>query len=46
MRRCAEIMLDEAKRALHRRQIEEITFVLFDQAAYDAFKDAYDALGD
>lgn len=46
MRRCAEIMLDEAKRALHRRQIESIIFVLFDQAAYDAFKDAHDALGD
>jgi O-acetyl-ADP-ribose deacetylase len=46
MRRCAEIMMDEARRAVQRGKIEKVMFVLFDKAAYDAFEDAYDAVAD
>ncbi len=46
MRRCAEIMMDEARRALHRRNLDKITFVLYDQPAFDAFKEAHDAVAD
>lgn len=46
MRRCAEIMMDEARRTIQRGKIDKIMFVLVDQAAYDAFKDAYAAIAD
>lgn len=46
MRRCAEVMMDEARRALHRNSIDRVMFVLYDQPAYEAFKDAYDAVGE
>jgi len=45
VRRCAEIMMDETLRALNDSAVEKVTFVLFDQTAYDAFKEAYDAVG-
>jgi O-acetyl-ADP-ribose deacetylase (regulator of RNase III) len=45
MRRCAEILMDEAKRALMGRGIEKVTFVLFDRPAYEAFVEAHGALG-
>ena len=46
MRRCAEILMNEAALALRRKALEEVHFYLFDQAAYDAFTEAYSALGD
>jgi O-acetyl-ADP-ribose deacetylase len=46
MRRCAEVMMDEARRTLHRNKIDKVAFVLFDKAAFDAFKDAYDGVGE
>jgi O-acetyl-ADP-ribose deacetylase len=46
MRRCAEIMMDEARRTIQKGKIEKIMFVLFDKPAYDAFKEAYDAVAD
>lgn len=45
MRRCAEILMDEAKRALMGQGIEKVTFVLLDKPAYDAFVEAHSALG-
>jgi len=46
IRRCAEIMMDEAIRALQAGAVEAITFVLYDKTAYGAFEEAYDAVGD
>ncbi len=46
MRRCAEILMDETKRALLRGNLEKVIFVLFDEGAYNAFAEACAALGD
>ena len=40
LRRCAEIMMDEAARALKAGYVEQVQFYLFDQSAYDAFREA------
>jgi O-acetyl-ADP-ribose deacetylase (regulator of RNase III) len=46
VRRCAEILMNEAVLALRRRIIREVRFYLHDQVAYDAFMEAYRALGE
>ena len=46
VRQCAEIMMNETIRALRNGLVEDVTFVLFDQTAYDAFREAADAAGD
>jgi O-acetyl-ADP-ribose deacetylase (regulator of RNase III) len=46
IRQCAEIMMDEAIRALQAGAVQEITFVLYDKMAFEAFEEAYDAVGD
>ncbi|MCD6405710.1 MAG: macro domain-containing protein [Planctomycetes bacterium] len=46
IRRCAEILMNEAALTLKRQAVEKVSFYLFDQVAYDAFRDAYAALGD
>jgi O-acetyl-ADP-ribose deacetylase (regulator of RNase III) len=45
MRRCAEIMLQEARRHLEgETSLREVRFVLYDQTAYDVFREALAAL--
>lgn len=46
VRRCAEILMNEAVQALRRKDVQRIEFHLFDQTSYDAFIEAYRALGD
>jgi O-acetyl-ADP-ribose deacetylase (regulator of RNase III) len=46
IRQCAEIMMDETIRALQIHSVEKVEFHLFDATAYDAFQEAYEAIGD
>jgi len=46
IRQCAEIMMGETIRALHANAVEKVAFYLFDQMTYDAFREAYEAIGD
>jgi len=46
VRRCAEILMNEAAQALRRKEVQQVQFYLIDQTAYDAFIEAYRALGD
>ena len=46
IRRCAEILMNEAALAIKKGKIGEVQFFLFDRVAYDAFMEAYGALGD
>ncbi len=46
VRRCAEIIMNEVAQALRRRAVKKVEFYLFDQMAYDAFVEAYRAIGD
>jgi O-acetyl-ADP-ribose deacetylase (regulator of RNase III) len=46
IRQCAEIMMDETIRALQWDAVEKVKFVLFDQICYEAFLEAYEAIGD
>lgn len=46
VRRCAEIMMNEAAQALRRKAVQQVRFYLFDKNAYDAFMEAYRAIGD
>jgi len=46
VRRCAEILMNEAAQALRRKDVRKVEFHLFDQTSYDAFLEAYRALGD
>ncbi|MHC4714137.1 MAG: macro domain-containing protein [Planctomycetota bacterium] len=46
VRRCAEIIMNEVAQALRRSAVKKVEFYLFDQTAYDAFTEAYRALGD
>ena len=47
MRRCAEVMLEEVARHLEGgTSLEEIRFVLHDNAAHQAFRDVFEALPD
>jgi O-acetyl-ADP-ribose deacetylase (regulator of RNase III) len=45
MRRCAEVMLDEAADHLAgETSLREVRFVLYDAAAYETFREVYEAL--
>lgn len=46
IRQCAEIMMDETIRALQANCVEKVEFYLFDATAFDAFQEAYEAIGD
>ncbi len=46
VRRCAEILMNEAAQALRKKEVEKVRFYLIDQTSYDAFFEAYRALGD
>ncbi len=46
IRRCAEILMNEAAQALKKNQVQKVDFHLFDEVAYDAFMEAYRAIGD
>lgn len=46
IRRCAEILMNEAVQALRKKLVEEVEFYPFDDVGYAAFEEAYSALGD